>query len=79
VPIGCGDVAVFPGDVIVGDARAWSSSRGNGRGHRRRAVEMTAFEDFVTEGTQGARSSGCIRPPLKRRVRISRLAEGHRR
>jgi regulator of RNase E activity RraA len=24
VPIGCGDVAVLPGDVVVGDAKAWS-------------------------------------------------------
>lgn len=49
-PIGCGDVAVFPGDVIVGDGEgvvviplhmADDISR--------EAEEMTAFEDFVTE------------------------------
>ncbi len=49
-PIACGDVAVYPGDVIVGD----------GEGviviplHMvddiaAEAIEMTAFEDFVTE------------------------------
>ncbi|UUX48866.1 ribonuclease activity regulator RraA [Nisaea acidiphila] len=49
-PIGCGDVAVFPGDVMVGDgegvvviplhlADAIAAE----------ATEMTAFEDFVTE------------------------------
>lgn len=50
VPIGCGDVAVFPGDVLVGDddsvivipaAIADEVAA--------EAVEMTAYEDFVLE------------------------------
>lgn len=50
VPIGCGDVAVFPGDVVVGDnegvivipAHLADEIAGE-------AVEMTAYEDFVAE------------------------------
>lgn len=50
VPIGCGDVAVFPGDVIVGDddsviviPAAIADDVAD------EAVEMTAYEDFVVE------------------------------
>jgi regulator of RNase E activity RraA len=50
VPIGCGDVAVFPGDVIVGDndgvmvipAAIADEVAEEG-------IRMTLFEDFVTE------------------------------
>ncbi|MGN6582034.1 MAG: ribonuclease activity regulator RraA [Bordetella sp.] len=57
VPIGCGDVAVFPGDVVVGDREgvvvipAHLAEEIAGE-----AVEMTAFEDFVTEEVRGGRS-----------------------
>ena len=50
VPIGCGDVAVFPGDVMVGDddsviviPAAIAEEVAD------EAVEMTAFEQFVVE------------------------------
>lgn len=50
VPIGCGDVAVFPGDIIVGDddcvivvPQAIAAEVAD------EAVEMTAYEDFVVE------------------------------
>jgi len=56
-PIGCGDVAVFPGDVIVGDQEGvvviplhLAESIADG------ATEMTAFEDFVTEEVQNGRA-----------------------
>ena len=57
VPIGCGDVAVFPGDAVVGDgdgvvvipAHLVEEIAAEG-------VEMTAFEDFVTEEVQKGRS-----------------------
>ena len=49
-PIGCGDVAVFPGDVVVGDQEGVvviPLHMVNDIAHE--AVEMTVFEDFVTE------------------------------
>ncbi len=57
VPIGCGDVAVFPGDVIVGDddgimvipAHLADSVADE-------AVRMTLYEDFVTERVLAGRS-----------------------
>ena len=57
VPIGCGDVAVFPGDVLVGDGDgvvvipAHLASEIANEAHA-----MTAFEDFVTEQVQAGRS-----------------------
>ena len=56
VPIGCGDVAVWPGDIVVGDDEsvivvpaALADAIAD------EAVEMTAFEDFVTEQVRGGR------------------------
>jgi regulator of RNase E activity RraA len=50
VPIGCGDVAVFPGDILVGDddcviviPQAIAEDVAS------EAMEMTAYEDFVIE------------------------------
>jgi regulator of RNase E activity RraA len=64
VPIGCGDVAVFPGDVIVGDAegvvvipKEIADEIAN------EAVEMTAFEDFVTEKVLEGRTIIGLYPP----------------
>jgi regulator of RNase E activity RraA len=64
VPIGCGDVAVFPGDIIVGDGdgvvvipKEISDEIAN------EAVEMTAFEDFVTEKVLEGRSILGLYPP----------------
>ena len=57
VPIGCGDVAVFPGDVVLGDAEgvvvipAHLADEVAGE-----AREMTAFEDFVAEEVMKGRS-----------------------
>ena len=57
VPIGCGDTAVFPGDVIVGDAEgvvvipaALADEIAD------EATEMTAYEDFVTDEVLRGRS-----------------------
>ena len=57
VPIGCGDAPVFPGDVVVGDAEgvvvlpAHLADELADEG-----VEMTAFEDFVTDEVMNGRS-----------------------
>ena len=50
VPIGCGDVAVFPGDILVGDDDAVIViPAGIADEIAAEAVEMTAYEDFVVE------------------------------
>jgi len=49
-PIGCGDAPVFPGDVIVGDAEAVIVIPAHLADEvAAEAIDMTAFEDFVTE------------------------------
>jgi regulator of RNase E activity RraA len=57
VPIGCGDAPVFPGDVIVGDADGVVVIPSHLADEiAAEAVEMTAFEDFVTEKVKQGRS-----------------------
>ena len=57
IPIGCGDVAVFPGDVVVGDREGVFVIPAHLADEvADEAVEMTAFEDFVTEEVQKGRS-----------------------
>jgi regulator of RNase E activity RraA len=64
VPIGCGDVAVWPGDVMVGDREgvvvlpAHLADELADEAH-----EMTAFEDFVTGEVQRGRSILGLYPP----------------
>src|ERR1700749_3348937 len=49
-PIGCGDAPVFPGDVVVGDAEGVVFVPAHLADEiADETVEMTAFEDFVTE------------------------------
>lgn len=56
-PIGCGDAPVFPGDVIVGDGEGVVVIPADlGSEIAEEAVEMTAFEDFVTEEVLKGRS-----------------------
>jgi regulator of RNase E activity RraA len=70
VPVGCGDVAVFPGDVVVGDgdgvvvipAHLVEEIAAEG-------VEMTAFEDFVTEEVQKGRSILGLYPATEEKTR----------
>ncbi|MBU3740252.1 MAG: ribonuclease activity regulator RraA, partial [Rhodoferax sp.] len=53
VPIGCGDVAVWPGDVLVGDREGVTVIPAHLADEvAAEAVEMTVFEDFVTEQVQ---------------------------
>lgn len=57
VPIGCGDAPVFPGDIIMGDAEGVVViPAGIADELADEAVEMTAFEDFVTEEVLKGRS-----------------------
>jgi regulator of RNase E activity RraA len=65
VPIGCGDVAVFPGDVVVGDREAVVVVPAHLADEvADEAVEMTAFEDFVTDMVQNhGRSIVGLYPP----------------
>jgi regulator of RNase E activity RraA len=53
VPIGCGDVAVFPGDVMVGDKEGVFVIPAHlADAIAAEAVEMTVFEDFVIDQVQ---------------------------
>ena len=64
VPIGCGDAPVFPGDVLVGDADGVIViPAGIADEIAAEAVEMTAFEDFVTERVRGGQATIGLYPP----------------
>ncbi|HZQ61132.1 MAG TPA: ribonuclease activity regulator RraA [Casimicrobiaceae bacterium] len=57
VPIACGDAPVFPGDVIVGDGEGVVVIPAHMADEiAAEAVEMTVFEDFVTEEVLKGRS-----------------------
>jgi regulator of RNase E activity RraA len=57
VPIGCGDVPVFPGDVIVGDADGVVViPAAIADAVAEEAAEQTLFEDFVAERVRDGRS-----------------------
>lgn len=65
-PIGCGDVAVFPGDVIVGDGEGVVVVPLHmADGIAKEAHEMTAFEDFVTERVNAGDTIIGLYPPTK--------------
>ncbi len=64
MPIGCGDVAVWPGDVVVGDGEGVIVIPAAIAGEvAAEAVEMTVFEDFVIEKVQEGRSILGLYPP----------------
>ena len=64
VPIGCGDVAVWPGDVVVGDGEGVVVIPANiADDVAAEAVEMTAFEDFVIAQVRQGRSILGLYPP----------------
>lgn len=68
VPIGCGDVAVFPGDVMVGDREGVVVIPAHLADEIAvEAVEMTAFEDFVTEEVLKGRAIIGLYPPTEQR------------
>ena len=70
VPIGCGDVAVFPGDVVVGDAEGVFVIPAHLAAEiADEAIEMTAFEDFVTEEVLKGRPIIGLYPPTQQQSR----------
>jgi regulator of RNase E activity RraA len=70
VPIGCGDVPVFPGDVVVGDAEGVIVIPAEIADEvAAEAVEMTAFEDFVTEEVMKGRSILGLYPATEEQTR----------
>ncbi len=81
VPIGCGDAPVWPGDIVVGDAEGVVVIPAHLADEvAAEAVEMTAFEDFVTEKVLEGRSILGLYPPTEERSRADfaawRLAKG---
>ncbi|MDQ0586379.1 ribonuclease activity regulator RraA [Variovorax paradoxus] len=70
VPIGCGDVAVWPGDVVVGDAEGVIViPAGIADEVAAEATEMTVFEDFVQEKVLEGRSILGLYPPTEEQSR----------
>jgi regulator of RNase E activity RraA len=71
VPIGCGDVAVWPGDVVVGDGEGVVVLPAHLADEiAAEAVEMTAFEDFVTEEVMKGRSILGLYPPTEEQSKV---------
>jgi regulator of RNase E activity RraA len=71
VPIGCGDVPVWPGDVVVGDREgvivipaAIADEIAD------EAVEMTAFEDFVMEEVRKGRGIIGLYPATDEQTKV---------
>ena len=72
VPIGCGEVAVWPGDVVLGDAEGVVVIPAHLADEvASEALEMTAFEDFVTERVQAGQSILGLYPPTEEANRLA--------
>lgn len=70
VPIGCGDAPVFPGDIIVGDREGVVVIPVDIADEiASEAVEMTAYEDFVTEKVREGRTIIGLYPATREEVR----------
>ena len=70
VPIGCGDVPVWPGDVVVGDDEGVFVIPAHLADEvAAEAVEMTTFEDFVTEQVRNGRSIVGLYPATEERTK----------
>ena len=79
VPIGCGDVAVFPGDVLVGDEDGVIVLPAELADElAAEAEDMTAYEDFVMEEVTKGRSILGLYPATEEQVR-SDFAEWRKR
>lgn len=72
VPIGCGDVAVFPGDVIVGDDDGVMVVPAHLADEvAETATQMTMFEDFVIEKVQEGKSIIGLYPPTNPETKVA--------
>src|SRR5215208_3212556 len=70
VPIACGDAPVWPGDVVVGDGDGVVVIPAHMADEiAAEAVEMTAFEDFVTEEVRKGRSIIGLYPATQEQTR----------
>jgi regulator of RNase E activity RraA len=66
VPIGCGDVPVFPGDILVGDDESVIVIPAQLVDEvAEEAKEMTAYEDFVSEQVKGGATIVGLYPPTR--------------
>jgi len=66
VPIGCGDAAVFPGDIMVGDDDCVIVIPAHLADEiAEEAFEMTVFEDFVVERVREGASIIGLYPATK--------------
>jgi regulator of RNase E activity RraA len=71
VPIGCGDAPVWPGDVVVGDGEGVVVIPAHIADEvADEAVEMTAFEDFVTEEVNKGRSILGLYPATEEQTKL---------
>ena len=72
IPIGCGDVAVWPGDVVVGDDEAVIIiPRDIADAIADEATEMTVFEDFVTEEVRNGKTIIGLYPPTNPQTNVN--------
>ncbi|MET0963283.1 MAG: ribonuclease activity regulator RraA [Noviherbaspirillum sp.] len=71
VPIGCGDVPVWPGDVVVGDREGVVViPAAIADDVAAEAVDMTAFEDFVMEEVLKGRGIIGLYPATEEQTRV---------
>lgn len=69
-PIGCGDVAVYPGDVMVGDKEGVIVIPAHLADEiAEEAIQMTAFEDFVLEQVMDGATIIGLYPPTTAEAR----------
>jgi regulator of RNase E activity RraA len=74
-PIGCGDVAVFPGDIMVGDDDSVIVLPAHVADEvAEEAVEMTNYENFVLEQVKAGKTIIGLYPPTDE-ANLERFAE----
>jgi regulator of RNase E activity RraA len=79
VPIGCGGVAVYPGDWILGDGDGVAViPKGIAAEVAKEALEQTVFEDFVIERVHAGQSIRGLYPPTDERT-LADFAEWRKR